>query len=663
MKHIKRVKTSVVTLLLGQNQIHRIPVLAMFLRPPVGMETAEWDEDGNGNIPRYEITDIIPLDETAKNTMVNVVFQEKMENEASDLDTASEFMVTLPIHTVALAQALSLVNETFNIVMLDSAKTKMDDSESVALTSIVALINFPESETEENQDLLDKLSTLIDGKFAQPLYFDSEDGSSYGTIPTPLRRSHMAIMPLISALSQDDVKTLLQVMALESTLDNFHLRNHNQNPEITQGEYAKVIASMKDTENYVVPEIPEDIRYMSTFDYSILDNMTDAIEDYLKIQEPNVRDRIYYKDVTLLILLTNVKAVYEKSEADDFIANSTVASEESDAEYNFELHQHFMHLANNELDDVFDDINMEEVQRTDFEKKRLEDLTMWNKSPDEYWPEKLPKLKGFLETHEKSEIYFDIMKRSYDSPEEFHALVKEYGLGKVFTSMLLKTAINLTKFADIISDSDDSAPAPLIATQWISPPDDTYMWEFPALSYDLSTYDISTFMGLLTYIKDDFAAYLSVAMNGIVSHLVKERWDSTNLEWNLSEYTGMPEQYQKELVALVSGIENFELDPDDIKENHITSQDELNDFITTSVIQNFVTERQKSISENAKMIAYAFPALADIHVQNISLPSAIKEDSPESDITMGSTAWKKHRVMYIENLLNSMIHDVERKTL
>lgn len=663
MKHIKRVKSSVVTLLLGQNQIHRIPVLAMFLRPPVGMETAEWDEDGNGNIPRYEITDIIPLDETAKNTMVNVVFQEKMENESSDLDTASEFMVTLPIHTVALAQSLSLVNETFNIVMLDSAKTQMNEAESVPLTSIVALINFPESDTEEHQDLLDKLSVLIDGKFAQPLYFDSDEGSSYGTIPTPLRRSHMAIMPLIAALSQDDVKTLLQVMALESTLDNFHLRNHNQNPEITQGEYAKVIASMKDTENYVVPEIPEDIRYMSTFDYSILDNMTDAIEDYLKIQEPNVRDRIYYKDVTLLVLLTNVKAVYEKSEADDFIANSTVASEESDAEYNFDLHQHFMHLANSELGDVFDDINMEEVPRTDFEKKRLADLEMWNKSPDEYWPEKLPNLQELLVKHDKADAYFDIMKRSYDSPEEFHALVKEYGLGKVFTSMLLKTAINLTKFADIVQDSDDSAPAPLIATQWISPPEDTYMWEFPALSYDLSNYDISTFMSLLTYIKDDFAAYLSVAMNGMMSHLVKERWDSTNLEWNLSEYTGMPEKYQKELVALVEGIENFELDPEDIRDNHITSQDELNDFIATSVLQNFITEQPKSISENAKMIAYAFPALADIHVQNISKTDTSKESAAESDITMGSTEWKKHRVMYIENLLNSMIHDVERKTL
>ena len=663
MKHIKRVKSSVVTLLLGQNQIHRIPVLAMFLRPPVGMETAEWDEDGNGNIPRYEITDIIPLDETAKNTMVNVVFQEKMENESSDLDTASEFMVTLPIHTVALAQSLSLVNETFNIVMLDSAKTQINEAESVPLTSIVALVNFPESDTEEHQDLLDKLSVLIDGKFAQPLYFDSDEGSSYGTIPTPLRRSHMAIMPLIAALSQDDVKTLLQVMALESTLDNFHLRNHNQNPEITQGEYAKVIASMKDTENYVAPEIPEDIRYMSTFDYSILDNMTDAIEDYLKIQEPNVRDRIYYKDVTLLVLLTNVKAVYEKSEADDFIANSTVASEESDAEYNFDLHQHFMHLANSELGDVFDEINMDEVQLTDFEKKRLADLEIWNKSPDEYWPEKLPKLQEFLVKHDKADAYFDIMKRSYSSPEEFHALVKEYGLGKVFTSMLLKTAINLTKFADIVQDSDDSAPAPLIATQWISPPDDTYMWEFPALSYDLSNYDISTFMGLLTYIKDDFAAYLSVAMNGMMAHLVKERWDSTNLEWNLSEYTGMPEQYQKELVSLVEGIENFELDPEDIRDNHITSQEELNEFIATSVLQNFITEKPKSISENAKMIAYAFPALADIHVQNISKTDTSKEGADESDITMGSTEWKKHRVMYIENLLNSMIHDVERKTL
>lgn len=660
MKHIKRVKSSVVTLLLGQNKIHRIPVLAIFLRPPVGMAVSEWDDKGNGDIPRYGITDLIPLDDDPENAMVGLVFQERLENESAELDSANEYAITVPIHTVALAQSLSLVNETFNIAIFNSAVTKEDGKNAVSVKEVIGLINFPETDTEEYQDILDKLSTMVDGKFVEPLYSDTEQGNDYGAIPTPLRRSHMAIMPLISALSQDDVKTLLQVMALESTLDNFHLRNHNQNPEITQGEYAKVIETMKDQENYVVPEIPEDIRYMASFDYSILENMTDAIEDHLKIQEPNVRDRMYYKDITLLILLTNVKAIYEKSETDDFIVNSTVTNEEGDEEYNFELHQHFMHLANTELGDTFKDVNTDEIQRTEFEKKRLADLELWNKTPDEYWPDSLPKLKEFVQDHEKSAVYFDIMNRSYETPEEFQALVSDYGLGKVFTSMILKTALNLAKFTTITSDDEGSAPSSLIATQWISPPEDTYMWEFPALSYDLSNYDISTFMSLLTYIRNDFAAYLSIALQGVVSHLIEEKWDSTNLEWNLSEHTGMPEKYQKSLVALVSEIENIEIDPQEIEASNITSQEELNAFLAHQVLHNFVVETPQSIEDSAKMIAYAFPALADIHVQNIISTS---EDGDPEPLTMGSTEWKRHRVMYIENMLNSIVHNVERKTI
>lgn len=663
MKHIKRVKTSVATLLLGPNQIHRIPVVAISFIPPKGMTLASADDEGNIMIPKYEISDIIPVEDNAENTLVEMVFSEKpMAEEDTEDFSPVEYKVTVPIHTVVLAQALSLINESFNIVVLKHSSTPQKDSQAVELDQVVMTINFPSDNEEAYQDIQDKLSALVDAQFVEPLHpAGGSQDVGYYAIPEPLRRSQMAIMPLLSALSQDDAKTLIRIMALEPILDNFHLRNHNQNPDVSIGEYSKVIESMEDTENYVAPEIPEDIEYMSTFEYSILDNMTDAMEDHLKINEPQVRDRSYYKDVTLLVLLTNIKAVYEQSETDDFITNINLVDEESLGESTVPLNRAFMNIIQtNELNDTFAEIEPEKVERTDIELEWAADVKKWQQSPDEYWPENMSQVEAHLRSLDDADVYFDIMKRSYSTSEEFRDLVSEYSLGKVFTSLILKTAINLSKYTSIVHKHDTETPSTLIATHWINRPDDDYIWEFPALSYDLASYDVSTFVTLLKYIRNDSAGYMSVALHGVAKKIIEEGWDRTNLEWHLSEYTGMPEKYQKMLLDFTSSIDDVEIDPQEIDIHNIESREELDYYVASKGIREYIGSEPFAIDENAHMLAYAFPALADIHVQTLS--SENSEDE-EQKIAMGSTEWKKNRVQYIEDLLGSVVHNVERKAI
>lgn len=671
MKHIKRVKTSTATLLLGDNKIQRIPVVAIFLRAPKGMEVTTWDEQGIGEIPSYEIVDIIPVDteDNAEDVLVDVVIQQRISEEGTEEEyealVKERVCITVPIHTVALAQSLSLVNESFNIVAFPTEEFATVNNKAISIQKTLFTLNFPEANREDYGNILDKLSTLIDAKFVEPLYSNSAEVSGFSNIPMPLRRSQMAIMPLISALSQDDVKTLLQVISLESTLDNFHLRNRNQNSETTTGEYAKVLQTMEDLENYVAPEIPEDIAYMSTFEYSILDNMTDAIEEHLKMNEPNFRDKAYYKDITLLILLTNIKATYEKSEMDDFIVNRSLAEEETCYDYGIQLHREFQSIVQEDLTDVFSEVKPEEVEKTEVEKKWAADLAKWNASPNEYWPSSLKKLADFMETNEDSKIYFDIMERSYKTPEEFQALVNQYGLGKVFTSLILKTAINLTKFTDLINENDASTPSPLVATQWISSPDDTYMWELPALSYDLANYDVSTCVSLLSYIRDNFGAYLSIALQGLAYRLYQEQWESTNLEWHLSENSGMPEKYAKILLQLVEAMNEVDIDPNEIDTESENFAQEVGHYVASKGLQEFISNHLTSIDDTAHMIAYAFSSLADIHVNN--LPDTSPENQSEGEIParppLGSMEWKKLRVIYIEEMLNTIVTNVERKTI
>lgn len=663
MKHIKRVKTSVATLLLGPNQIHRIPVVAISFIPPKGMLIASADDEGSIMIPKYEITDIIPVEDNAENTLVEMIFSEKpMSDEDTEEYDPIEYKVIVPIHTVVLAQALSLINESFNIVALNHSTTAQKDSQAVELDQVFLTINFPSDDEETYQDIQDKLSTLVDSQFVEPLHPSggSED-TGYSAIPEPLRRSQMAIMPLLSALSQDDAKTLIRIMALEPILDNFHLRNHNQNPDVSIGEYSKVLESMEDTESYIAPEIPEDIEYMSTFEYSILDNMTDAMENHLKIHEPQVRDRSYYKDVTLLVLLTNIKAIYENSETDDFITNINLVDEENIGESTAPLNRAFMNIIKTgDLQDTFAKIESEKVERTEVEIEWAADVKKWQQSPDEYWPENMNQVEAQLRSLDDAATYFDIMKRSYSTPEEFRALVSEYSLGKVFTSLILKTAINLSKYTSIVHKHDNETPSTLVATHWINRPDDDYIWEFPALSYDLASYDVSTFVTLLRYIRNDSAGYMSVALHGIATKIIKEGWDRTNLEWHLSEYTGMPEKYQKMFLDFTSAIDDVEIDPQEIDIHNIESREELDYYVAAKGIQEYIGSDPFSIEENAHMLAYAFPALADIHVQTLSAKEANDE---EQKIIMGSTEWKKHRVQYIEDLLGSTVNNVERKAI
>lgn len=660
MRHIKRVKTSIATLMLGDNQIHRIPVLAMYLRPPKNMTVSSLDDDGNIAIPKYEITDISPVKDEAESTLVNLVFTERLALD--DENTPESFMVTLPIHTVVLTQSLSLVNESFNLIGIDLGQTPINETEGLELQDIIFTINFPDRDTEVYSDLVDKLSTLVNAQFVEPLHSSFVADTGYNSISMPLRRAQMAIMPLISSLAQNDPTALARIIALESTLDNFHLRNQNTNPDSENGEYARVVASMEDEEPYVVPEIPEDIEYMSTFEYSILDNMTDAMESYMKVNEASAKDRNYYKDLTLLILLTNMKAVYELSEDDDFLTHRNVTEEESLPEYGANLHRAFMSLVGEELSDTFENVNEETVARTEEEVQLASAIEQWNMAPEDYWPANMNKVKEELETSESSADYFEIMKRSYSTLEEWQNLVSEFGLGKVFTSLTLKTAINLSKFTSIMHKDDVSTPSSLIAMHWISQPDDDYLWELPALSYDLANYDVSTFVSLLKYVRNDFAGYMGVALQGLGVKIVEENWERINLEWYLSEYTGMPEQYQKMLLDLVSEIDDVEIDPREIDMHSIESKAELDQYVATKGIQSFVSSQGASIEDTAYMVAYALPAFADIHVQ--MLPKVpVEVDGEEHEITMGSTEWKKYRVNYIEEMLDTIVDSVERKAI
>lgn len=670
VKHIKRAKTSIATLQLGEETHHRVPVVAIYLRPVQGFYVSEQDaETGTMDVPNYQIVDIEPLSEDPENTMVNVSFQVMVSMDDYEHGVEPEpFMVTMPVHFVSMAKSFSVVNEGINMIVVDPSMTPMDDTETLMITDVIASVNFPIESHPRHEELMDTLTSIINSKFAQPLFPLQEESShrdAFFAVPAPKRRSQMAIMPIISALSQNDRFALGKILAMENTLDNFHMRNHKTTNDPESSDYARVMDFSRDSND--VDEVEENSSFTGV-EYSILDNMADAVEEYLKDVLPQVYGRSQYKDISLLTLLTNVKHLYQKSEADDFLTMRPIVPQEHTDDTPAEVHREFMKLSRSELSDIFDDIDAASIPKSDIEQVWAKDLEMWRKPATEYWPDEMSKIKDELENISGHEIYYEIMNRSFSSKQEWDALVEEYTLGKVFTAIILKTAVNLCKFTGIANgDNTPNAPTSFFAARWISDPDDPYVWEIPALAYALAEYDVSTFVSLMTYTdQNHHALYLTIGLHGLATYLVKENWEKRDLEWSLSEHTGMPQKQRELLLALVDAANEVEIIPEELGEVH--GEDDVQEYVAMKAVSEAIMGQEHNIDDIAKMVAYAIPALADIHVQSFHEHEDIEMEHPggasihdTSVIDMGSLEWKKHRIAYIESMLDYMVKDVERR--
>lgn len=670
LKHIKRAKTSIATLQLGEETHHRVPVVAIYLRPVQGFTVTQLDADARTVvIPGYQIHDINPISEDPDNTMVEVSFHTVMPESDSEDDMGAEFMVTMPMHFIALAKSMSVVNEAMNIIVVDPSVHEMGSEEAIEPQDVLAAINFPNENHIDSQEINDKMIAIVNSKFAQPLFpmqpEPEEHNSAFFAIPAPKRRSQMAIMTLVSALSQNDVFALGKVLAMENTLNNFHLRNHELTQDPESSDYARVMDFSRDATD--VDDMEESV--LPDVEYSLLDNMSDAIEEYLKQALPKVFGRSQYKDISLLALLTNAKYLYQKSESDDFLTIKPIVPQEHTHDTSVDVHREFMKISRNDLSDIFDDIDTADIEKSDVEKAWSADLDLWHKKASEYWPEDMNRIKEELDKLNGSEDYFAIMDRSYGSKEEWDALVSEFGLGKVFSAITIKTAVNLCKFTSIANTDDEhEVPTSFFAARWISDPDDPYVWEIPALAYALAEYDVSTFVSLMTYTdRDHHALYLTIGLHGLTTYLVKENWEKRDLEWALTEHTGMPLQHQKLLLDLVEAANEVEIVPEELGE--VQNDDSIHEYVAMKAVNEAIMGKENNINDIAAMVAYAIPALADIHVQSFHEEEYREEEYPEggagihdaSVIDMGSLEWKKHRIAYIESMLDFMVKDVERR--
>lgn len=666
MKHIKRVKTAIATLAMGGDKMLRQPAIVMFVNLPKNVKVAKWEEN-SGDVPFYEIFNIEPVKNGDKDSiLVDVSFMEAVVPEAEAFGIApNQYTVTMDLHHIVLAHNLSFATRHLNIVAVPYNLHSTSNG-LVKNTDITIAINFPERDNPIYAHLMKQMSSMVSSVFTDvmiPESFIRSDGASglYG-IPLPVRRFQMAIMPLISTLALDDTHALRQIIQMENVFNDFHARNFNENDDLNQGEYLSVTNALRDSDAYASYAAKESIDLIPAMEYSILDNMTDAMEEHIRQLNPEIDDPRYFKDLTLLILLSNTRRMYASTNEDTFLSVLPVVKEDESSSFNDAVHLSFMDLVSG-LDGVFDEV---EVAETAEEKDRKEKIAWWNQTPDQYWPEGLSKMQSELMKLDDSEDYLAIMKESLLDYAEMREVVKRYGLGKVFTAMVVKTSLNLHKMK-IVQDTDsvygtnNPKPYSLIAKQWIDQPSDDYLWELPAMSYALANYEVENFISLLRYKSGNTANYASATIHSLTLHLIEEAWDRANLEYLLVEHSGMPKKERELLLSLVDEIHNVRVDKDEVED---MDEEEINHAIAFHAVKTLI-ENGTTIDEATSMIAYAIPAFADIFVNTV--PEFIEdEDSEDSEadekVHIGSVEWKRQRVLYIETILDRVSTIVERKS-
>lgn len=657
MKHIKRAKASLISLMLGESRSNIIPTVAIYFTPPVGMSTASQDAESEVvSAPMYQIVDIFPVDYDLDTTLVDVVIRELLLPD-SDESKANVYKLSIPLQYLTVAHALSLANKEFCLIGLPKSDFLDANEVTVKVDDLSCVIQFPDSDSEEYNELMGSFSKLLADVYMEPLssYAIENRGKGVDSIPYPMRKAQMAILPFIAGLAVDDILSLRNIVALEPFFDEFHERNHN--PDVDQDseseEYNGIVSAFNRVvitdSSMVKPEDEDD-------PYSIISKMTDDIQDYVIKNDSVIYEREYYSDLTALVFLSNIRNTYIRSNSDKFLTTSPIVSEDRENEKTPGLHTAFMSLAEDSLSGLFKDLDENLVKRTPIEQLWATDVNRWHQSPIDYWPKGMDSIEEEIKKLPHADEYYDVMTTGVTTDKQWHELVAKYGLGIVITSVVIKTALNLVKFKEI-ADVNRQYPIslPLLATMWLNSDEDEYIWEIPAFAYNVANHDVEGFTQLLHYEKEGNPLYVSIIFGTLMMVLQSEAWNKEEISVLLTS-SGMPLQYQPMLVDLVDKIDNFEVDFEELKEYEFeTTEDGIKLFISMHIGQELFNDEEFDLDMLCNMIAYAIPALADIHVASHAVDDVIDE--------MGTLSWKRHRIEYVQSILNMVVQNIDRKDL
>lgn len=575
----------------GSTAKSRTPALAV-CAPMDDGDFIHVEHGAPGVVSAYVIHDVTPFNDDPSDSRVNVHFHFSGEPDES---FENAYVVTLGIHELAIVNVLGAMHDHSGggvpIVFIDSNLHDIDNVTVLDPTKISFALVTPHYKSEEAVEFSQKLAELFNPSFSvarssRPWYEDENENE-----PSPiLRAAQGRLLPILMGLSRGDVAYIKELIRFE----------------------------------------PE------------LDNITNAIDE-------DDEDAVYSRDL-LGLLVQTAKAVYGQA----VLCNPSLQTVESTAEnvgpieYRPDVDVFFNKITSGpEFNDIFKNVQKDfVVEKSENEIKRDQNVAIWESSLDTNWPSSMADIGAYLATLEDYEIYVSLLHEDFNDVERINERIKEVGLGKIFTALMLTISGYALKRVNILTEdvSEASFPAVLILNEWINVSEDNFVWEIPALAESLALYETKTAVDVLTMYyqprKNPTEAFHLLALLHILGHHFAEgpEWDEydfallkedlASLEINTPKFKEFSEWFLTYIDTLLEEFGESEDGEDD-------------EACYSSAATRTIIESSDDIEKVAEFAATVLPVMADI----------LAKKNP--DLDEGGEEWNAFRHGYILDVLTS----------
>lgn len=548
-------------------------------------------------VAAFVITDIRPASNKQHDARVKVYFEAPNGEDKA----VTQYGFTTEIHYLAVAMALGALSAPAGglpIYFIDSNKYKMNSKFLATPDQIEFAVILPPKETEEGEDMSDKMAAMIHSDYAVPLAPVPWDQVVDSDEPSPLvRASQSKLLMLLLGLARGEVSPLIELMSYEDQIDMFEDDEEDDDEEMDDAALIKM----------------------------------EILSLCVKIAQ-----HAYGRITTLNPeLQTAAKGIDSVDTVD----------------YNPQVDLVFSKLVNDpEVMGIFKDVKIAAKDKSEQEILREENIKTWNEPFSESWPEPMKPIADYIDTLEHSDIYHELVDIDFSDVELLAEKIDDYGLGKIFTSICISiSSYALKKGTTVLNSSSVTVPAPLLLNAWTNTFEDGYIWELPALTESLTNYSFKNAVDVLTMYYEpahdiEKAFYLWSVVHALGHHITaSDDWDGytpeklahdlDNLEINTQEFLDFKSwilRYFRKIKEIETEANSFG-GADEHESDACAVSEAMHDFIDPDM----------NLEKMAEVVAMAFPVFADI--------LALREG-----LEPGEEGWEANRKTYIYEMLSEI---------
>lgn len=555
------------------------------------------DAGGSNSATAFIISDVRPASSKMHDARVKVYFEAPHGEEEP-----AQYGFTTEIHYLALAMALGAVNSPAGglpIYFIDSNKYKMNAKFSITPDQIEFAVILPPKETEEGEELSEKLAAMIHSDYAVPLAPVPWDQVVDSDEPSPLvRAAQSKLLMLLLGLARGEISPLIELMSYEDAIDLFDAEEEDDDTDEKELIRMEILALC----------------------------VKIAQHAYGRITTLNPE------------LQTAAKGIDSVDTID----------------YNPQVDLVFSKLVSDpEVMGIFKDVKIAAKDKSEQEILREQNIKTWNAPFSESWPEQMKPIEDYLNTLEHGDIYHELVDLDFSDLEALEEKKDDYGLGKIFTSICIAiSSYALKKGVTVLNSSSVTVPAPLLLSAWTNTFEDGYVWELPALTDSLTNYSFKNAVDVLTMYYEpahdiEKAFYLWSVIHALGHHITaSDDWndytpemlahDLDNLEINTQEFI----DFKSWILRYFRKIKEIETEA-----NSFGGADEHeSDACAVSEAMHEFIDPDMDLEKMAEVVAMAFPVFADI----LALRAGLEP---------GEESWELSRKTYIYEMLSEIAEE------